>query len=186
MSKALGSFSGMRKYLEQQMLAESLRGRIRYGCTTYVGMDGCHIFEVCIDGVPFKRFSWETVNSWFIENGYTQNKNPYGRGEYWAEFWTLLARYPLHCRDEYTDEEFCDALREYRNRDIHDSIRSENPLVRMFAVLDRRIGKRTLEKLNERVGEQPLWLQTFYRLRLEAESAAAERKTVSSEITESR
>ena len=70
MSKILGSWSGMRKYLEQEMLAESLRGRIRYGCTSYAGMDGCHIFEICIDGKQVKRFSWEIVNSFFIDNGY--------------------------------------------------------------------------------------------------------------------
>ena len=34
MGKALGSWSGMRKYLEQEMLADSLLGRIRYGCTS--------------------------------------------------------------------------------------------------------------------------------------------------------
>ena len=31
MSKVLGSWSGMRRYLEQEMLAECLHGRIRYG-----------------------------------------------------------------------------------------------------------------------------------------------------------
>ena len=67
MSKVLGSWSGMRRYLEQDMLAECLHGRIRYGCTTYVGMDGCHIFEICVDGKQIKRFSWETVNSYFIK-----------------------------------------------------------------------------------------------------------------------
>lgn len=105
MGKILGSWSGMRKYLEQEMLAPALHGRVRYGCTTYVGMDGCRIFEVCIDGRQVKRFSWETVN----------------------------------------------------------------PLVRMFAVLDRRVGKRTLEKLALCVDEQPAWLREFYLLRLEAE-----------------
>lgn len=39
MGKILGSQSGMRKYLEQEMLAESLKGRVRYGCTAYPGMD---------------------------------------------------------------------------------------------------------------------------------------------------
>ena len=63
-----GSWSGMRKYLEKERLADSLKGRIRYGCTTYVGMDGCKIFEVCIDDKQVKRFSWETVNNYFIEN----------------------------------------------------------------------------------------------------------------------
>ncbi len=169
MGKILGSWSGMRKYLEQNMLADSLRGRIRYGCTTYVGMDGCHIFEICIDNIQAKRFSWETVNTYFIDNGYTQNPHPSGIGEYWAEFWSLLDKYPLDKRTEYTDEEFCEALEEYRNKDIQDSMNSFNPLVRMFAVLDRRIGKRTLTKIYGTLNEQPEWLRQFYVLRFEAE-----------------
>lgn len=78
MKRILGSWSGMRKYLEQEMLAESLKGRIRYGCTSYVGMDGCCIIEVCIDGKQVKRFSFETVNAYFIENGYKENNNLFG------------------------------------------------------------------------------------------------------------
>ena len=169
MSKILGSWSGMRKYLEQDMLATTLQGRIRYGCTRYVGMDTCHIFEVCIDGEQVKRFSWETVNSFFIDSGYTNNKNPSGISEYWAEFWSLLDKYPLTERTEYTDEEFCEALEKYRNRDIQESFQSNNPLIRMFAVLDRRIGKRTLAKAKESIAEQPLWLRQFYQLRITAE-----------------
>ena len=69
MAKILGSWSGMRMYLENEMLAESLRGRVRYGCTSYAEMDGCRIFEICIDKKIIKRFSWETVNSYFIEKG---------------------------------------------------------------------------------------------------------------------
>ena len=169
MSKILGSWSGMRKYLEQEMLAESLQGRIRYGCTSYVGMDGCHIFEICIDGKQVKRFSWETVNSYFIDNGYTSNKNPSGIGEYWAEFWSLLDKYPVTDRTEYTDEEFCNALENYRHQDIHENLQSNNPLIRMFAILDRRVGKRTLTKLKSELDEQPNWLRQIYLLRIEAE-----------------
>ena len=169
MGKALGSWSGMRKYLEQDMLADSLKGKIRYGCTAYVGMDGCHIFEICIDGTQVKRFSLETVNTYFINNGYTQNPNPSGKDEHWAEFWSLLDQYPLDQRTEYTDEEFCNALEAYRSNDIQESINSASPLVRMFAVLDRRIGKRTLAKLYGTINEQPAWLQQFYMLRFESE-----------------
>ena len=98
MKKILGSWSGMRKYLEHEMLAESLRGRIRYGCTAYVGMDGCHIFEVCIDNIQVKRFSWETVNTYFIESGYTTNPVPSGVsigqsfGHYWINILWIGAR----------------------------------------------------------------------------------------------
>ena len=60
MAKVLGSWSGMRKYLEKEMLAESLSGRVRYNCTTYTGMDGCKIFEVVLDDKVHKQFSYET------------------------------------------------------------------------------------------------------------------------------
>lgn len=165
MGKILGSWSGMRKYLEQEMLADSLKGRIRYNCTTYVGMDNCHVFEIYIDEKIFKRFSWETVNTYFISNGYTQINNPYGINEYWAEFHSLLNKYPLSERTEYTDEEFCDALEKYRNNDIRDCLNSENPIIRMFAVLDRRVGKRTLAILKNEMNSQPQWLQQIYDLR---------------------
>lgn len=170
MGKILGSWSGMRKYLEQDMLADSLQGRIRYGCTSYVGMDGCRIFEVCIDGEQAKRFSYETVNTYFIDNGYKENNDPSGTREYWSEFWPLLEKYSIDQRTEYTDEEFCEALETYRNQSIQESIFSSNPLVRMFAISDRRIGKRTLQKLKDTIEEQPEWLRRFYALRLSSEA----------------
>ena len=169
MSKVLGSWSGMRKYLEQEMLAEVLRGRVRYGCTSYVSMDGCRIFELCIDGKQVKRFSLETVNSFFIDNGNKVNANPSGIDEYWSEFWRLYDKYPITDRTEYTDVEFCNALEKYRNQDIKESIYSNNPLIRMFAVLDRRVGKRTLIKLKDEMIIQPQWLQQIYALRFLAE-----------------
>lgn len=169
MGKILGSWSGMRKFLEQEMLADSLKERVRYGCTSYAGMDGCHIFEICIDGRQFKRFSWETVNTYFINNGYAGCKNPSGIREYWAEFWTLLDKHPITDRTEYTDGEFCEALEKYRNQDIQESIHANNPLVRMFAILDRRVGKRTLVKLKEDIHAQRQWLQQIYTLRFSAD-----------------
>ena len=169
MGKILGSWSGMRQYLEQDMLSPSLRGRVRYGCTTYIGMDDCRLFEICVDGIQIKRFSWETVNSYFIAQGYTHNPNPFGIAEYWAEYQALLRRYPMPERTEYTDGEFCEALEAYRGQDVFRSLEGENPLVRMFAVLDRRIGKRTLMRLKDAPPAQPEWLQFFYQLRLQAE-----------------
>jgi hypothetical protein len=170
MGKILGSWSGMRKYLEQEMLADSLQGRVRYNCTTYVGMDGCHIFEVYIDNKLVKQFSWETANTYFIEKGYKKNLSHFGIREYWDEFWALMDSVPMQARQEYTDNEFCKSLENYRNQSIQDSIQSENPLERMFAVLDRRVGKRSLGKLKETMEEQSEWLQQFYRLRLNIEN----------------
>jgi hypothetical protein len=169
MSKIMGSWSGMRKYLEKDMLAATLQGRIRYNCTRYVGMDDCHIFEIYIDDKKIKQFSWETVNSYFIKNGLKEDNHPFGIQEYWKNFWSLLNTIPMNERSEYTDNEFCDALEKYRNQPIEDSLCSENPLVRMFAILDRRIGKRTLIKQKLMIEAQPIWLQHFYNIRIEAE-----------------
>ena len=170
MSKVLASWSGMRKYLEEEMLAECLKGRIRYGCTTYKGMDDCKVFEICIDGNSVKRFSWETVNTYFINIGFKLNSSePFGKMEYWEEFWELLDNTPISDRTEYTDGEFCDTLAVYRNQDIQKSISSENPCVRLFAISDRRIGKRTLSNLKKQVENQPDWLRRFYELRIACE-----------------
>ena len=58
---------------------------------------------------------------------------------------------------------------EYRNQDIGESLSSENPIVRMFAISDRRVGKRTLVKEKSTIEQQPEWLKQFYYLRFEAE-----------------
>ena len=167
MKKALGSWSGMRKYLEDEMLAPPLRGRVRYNCTRYIGMDNCHVFEVYLDGSLVKRFSWETVNDWLIENG--RREKGYGLQDYWSGFFDLLAAVPPEARTAYTDEEFCEALEIYRNQPIADSICAANPIVRMFALLDRRIGKRRLFTLQDALYRDLAWLTRFYALRIEAE-----------------
>lgn len=161
MSKTLGSWSGMRKYLEQEMLADSLKGRVQYSCTSYPNMDGKKIFEIRIDGKAHKRFSWETVAF--------RNKGSEPQ-EAWNIFWEEKNTVPVEDKKEFDDEDFCDALKIYRELPIEKSISHANSLVRMFAVTDRRVGKRTLEKLSDTAENQPEWLRTIYLLRLTAEN----------------
>ncbi len=166
MGNILGSWSGMRKYLEKEMLAENLKGRVRYNCTTYVNMDGCRVFEIYIDDKLAKRFSCETVNNYFIENGFKKASSYYGAKEYWDGYWELMDSVPLPERTEYTDDEFCEALAQYRNSPIDESLASDNPIRRMFAILDRRTGNRRLAAI-EPAKIKPEWLQVFYKLRTE-------------------
>ncbi|MBQ6267812.1 MAG: hypothetical protein IJK64_08590 [Clostridia bacterium] len=171
MAKIEGSWSGMRRYLEQEMLAESLRGRVRWQCVSFPDMDELCMFSLLIDGATVKRFSWETVNSYFIAQGMKSEEaaHPRGMREYWKEFWNLLTQTPMQERTEYTDEEFCEALAAYRNQPIGESLQSENPLERMFALLDRRVGKRRLAALEAQSAAWPAWLQSLYHLRRAAE-----------------
>lgn len=169
MNKVLGSWSGMRKYLESEMIADSLKNKVRYGCTEYVGMDGCRIFELVLDGIQLKRFSWETVNSYFIERGYKNESNLAGIQKYWNEFWECMDKYPMEARTEYTDNEFAEALDFYRNRPIEESLESSNPIIKMFVLFDRRVGKRRLGLLKSKIYEEDDWLQKVYDFRVEAE-----------------
>lgn len=93
----------------------------------------------------------------------------YGLQDYWSGFFDLLAAVPPESRTAYTDEEFCEALEIYRNQPIADSICAANPIVRMFALLDRRVGKRRLLTLQDALCKDPAWLTRFYALRIEAE-----------------
>lgn len=61
------------------------------------------------------------------------------------------------------------AFDEFSTQSIEESLNSENALVRMFAVLDRRVGKRRLPKLAEKMNGEPGWLKQFYLIRLAAE-----------------
>jgi hypothetical protein len=169
--KILGSWSGMRKYLEQEMLAESMKGRIRYRCTTFPDMDGCGLFEVFLDGKTYKQFSWETVQSYFIKTG-VLGKNiphPWSSFDYWTDCWDNLQEIPIAERTEYTDDEFSEALQAYRNSDIAESLAADNPIQNMFAVLDRRVGKRTLIKIKDEMSKMPEWLDRLYGERCKAE-----------------
>lgn len=164
MNKILGSWSAMRNYLEKDMLCDSLKGRIRYYCTKYPNMDGFGVFEIVADGKIMKRFSMETVAKEL------KNKNPdMPENAFWKRFWEEKRSADLNDRREFDDEEFCEGLKLYRALSIGDSLKSENPVTRMFAIMDRRVGKRKLEELKNTVLSEPEWLQEFYWLRMEAE-----------------
>ena len=60
-------------------------------------------------------------------------------------------------------------IKKFFDQDIATSIGDNNPFIRMLAVLDRRTGKRALQKIKLTIDEQPQWMQTFYKLRLDAE-----------------
>lgn len=144
----------MKKYLEQEMLCSELKGRINFHYEVYPRfgrLSAC--FVVSLDDKRIKTFGEQYAVARLEEQG----KWKYGQD---------IESIPIQDRDEYTHYEFSDALRVYRNQSIQISICSDNPIVRMFAILDRRVGKRTLARLS--VNDQPEWLRCLYKVRLTA------------------
>ncbi len=165
-----GSWSGMRKYLEQDMLAESLRGRVRYDCTAYPQVNfSSRMFAVWVDGEIVQRFCIEEACRWFVEKGRIPWEKHGEILDRWHAFWELLAQTPPSSRDAYTDDEFAQALAAYRNQAVQTSLRSDDPIVCMLALLDRRVGKRSLAAFAQTLDRQPAWLQGIYHLREESD-----------------
>ena len=66
-------------------------------------------------------------------------------------------------------EDFIHAAVLFLKRDIISALNSDNYLLRIFAYMDRRVGKRTLVKIKDDVETLPEWVKQFYRIRCEAE-----------------
>lgn len=71
----------------------------------------------------------------------------------------------------YYDIDFLSAVTSFLQMPIKEALNSDNYIVRVFAILDRRIGKRTLRKIKEDGAYQsyPFWVKQFYDLRLKTE-----------------
>lgn len=67
----------------------------------------------------------------------------------------------------YCDMDFLEAAVSFLDMTIKEALNSDNYIVRIFAILDRRVGKRTLRKIKEENSYQnlPVWVNQFYRLR---------------------
>lgn len=173
------SWSKIRKVLEQDFLCEKLRGRVQYFFTIYhsahdqsgrfaVRADGEEIFQANPynekyyneyydilhqeENVPFRK--WDGKHFLFEEENREIEKKS-----------ALFA-----IRDGRADSyDVLISIDTYLNQSVEESLESENLLLRMFAVLDRRIGRRTLLKLVASYQSLPEWLRRIYELRFKAE-----------------
>ena len=64
---------------------------------------------------------------------------------------------------------FYEAFRIFDKQIIEKSLVSENPLVRILALLDRRLGKRHLLALEKSMEQELDWVRAFYVIRMQAE-----------------
>lgn len=163
------SWSAMRKILEQENICESLKGRIQYFATRYrkshdqegrvaIRLDGEEIFQSDFYDWDIKRHeAWDEINE-------TQ-----GRKTSYRESGEQMELGALN-KGGFDQFSFYRAFHYYYNSSINESLQSPDPVVRLFAILDKRIGKRRLQNLLADIELQPEWLQVFYRLRFNADA----------------
>lgn len=167
----MATWSGMRNKLENEYLAQSLRGRIQYYCTTYSKSHDHH-------GRASIRLDGKELVS----------------GCYWniwckAHLFPHDEKYEIRmCREfPFIDETalklgvfdetcFYRAFDLFDNQSIELSLSSDNLLVRIFAVLDRRVGKRRLCQMWDSLKEEDEIFNLFYVIRADAEHILDESK----------
>ena len=173
------SWSSIRKKLEQDLLCEKLRGRVQYFRTLYRGAhDEYGRFAVRVDGEEVFRANPYNENNYFdlTEKIKQEREIPprewTGKDELYDEENSEVEEEArmISVNDGIVDSfDIPRAIKKYLNQDIDVSLADENPIVRMFAILDRRVGKRKLREIADTALDQPEWLRKFYRLRLDAE-----------------
>ncbi len=79
------------------------------------------------------------------------------------------------------EADFINSLTIYLKTDILTSLHSDNYLLRVFAYMDRRVGKRTLVKIKDEVEKLPEWVKRFYQIRCEADGIVFPTKHITDE-----
>lgn len=160
----MATWSGIRKKLESEYLAKSLQGHIQYYATTY---SRSHDHE----GRAAIRYDGKEII----------------KGCYWYN-WTKAGQFPKdekyerRMREEnafmddtalklgvFDQRSFYAAFQEFDQQSIEKSLKSENLIVRIFAVLDRRVGKRRLLMIKDTIEQEPNTFKEFYAIRARAE-----------------
>ena len=158
------SWAGLNKWLNES-LCESLKGRITYFLTRYHKVHNSYgRAAILLDGRELVCFSWiEMVRKeCAVNDAWQQDRSQSNLGLYDA----MKPQWDANCT--YCDMDFLNAVLEFRNLSIQDALDSENYLIRILAILDKRVGKRTLQKIRQcrAYKQDPEWVRQFYELRL--------------------
>jgi len=156
------SWSGLKKQLTER-LCEPLKYRISYFLTRYHEVHNSYgRASIRLDGKEPVIFSWVDM--------YKQENDVY---DHWKktgawDFETPELKEKWNHEATLSDYDFLEAATDFLQLPIQEALASENYLVRVFAILDKRVGKRTLEAIaeSEEYKSYPRWVRQFYELRM--------------------
>lgn len=164
------SLAGLNKWLNN-CICMQLQGRISYFLTRYHKVHDAYIL---LDGREWVCFSWiEMYHQEADMDVLWQEEKRLSDAERYARL-----QPQWDAEGTYCEMDFLQAILEFRSLSIQDALRSENNIIKILAILDRRVGKRTLEAIT-RAGEYqkyPAWVRQFYELRLQAEEPAKQKE----------
>ena len=168
------SWSNLKKHMND-LLCDSLKDKISYFYTSYHEVHNAYgraTINYCKKEMV--AFSWvemykqEQEVSQLYQEGKKVSYGELEKGKWMPE-----------CK--LCDADFINSLTIYLKTDIATSLNSDNYLLRVFAYMDRRVGKRTLIKIKDDVEKLPDWVKQFYRIRCEADGIIFPPKRITDE-----
>ena len=157
----MATWSGIKNKLENDYLCPALRGRIQYFVTRY---HEAHDHEgraaIRLDGERSNYYDYRDT-LWSRFN--LLRDDPTEKNDYRLAYESTLND---GCFDQRV---FYEAFHIFDNQSIEESMNSDNPLVRILALLDRRLGKRRLIALKGKMEQELSWVRAFYVIRMQAE-----------------
>ena len=168
------SWSNLKKQMND-LLCDSLKGKISYFYTSYHEVHNAYgRATINYEKKELVAFSWVEMykQEQELSQLYSEGKKvSYGEME--------TKKWMPECK--LCDADFINSLTIYLKTDIATALHSENYLLRVFAYMDRRVGKRTLVKIKDEVEKLPEWVKQFYRLRCEADGIVFPPKRITDE-----
>ena len=160
----MARWSGIRHKMESEYLAECLKGHISYFATSY---SKCPDHEgraaILLDGKEIISGSY--YNNWTkaplfpVDEKYDERMHI--ENAFMDDVAIQLGVFDQRC--------FYGAFDEFDNQSVEKSLESENMLVRIMAMLDRRVGKRRLVKLLENMEQEDEAFREFLAIRAKFE-----------------
>ena len=158
------SWSSINNWLNET-LCDELKGRITYFFTVFrQAHDHPHCAAIRLDGKELVRFKW--INMYEQEYDDAELVKQGVWLSYDELFKVMKPKWDENIT--YSGDNFIFAVMKFHDMPIADALQSEDYIVKILAIMDKRVGKRTLEKIRE-AGEYrsyPDWAKQFYELRL--------------------
>ncbi|MDR2090140.1 MAG: hypothetical protein LBP62_00545 [Clostridiales bacterium] len=160
-------WSKIKKHLESS-LCDRLKGRVTYFATSYRGAhDGQGRVAILVDkkeiiNAPFSTWNGDCFSEYAEwENSTSEDKGT--REDIIKRIDDRLARNGI-----FEPVVFADAYDEFCTCPITECLSSDNYITRIIAVIDKRTGRQTLEKMKDSMENEPAWFRYFYDLRVNA------------------
>ena len=164
------SWSRLNKQLSEA-LCDELKGRITFFLTRYHDVhDTYGRAAIRLDGKELAVFS--SSATFQQEYGISALYRLGGCATFAEAKQQLKPKWDAACT--YSEMDFLDAALRVRNMTVQDALASENYILKILGILDKRVGQRTLSRIAESGAykDYPDWVRQFYTLRLSARLSA--------------